>query len=136
VSDGTRTRGRRDHNPELYQLSYAHQADCRANLAAKSRGPKDWTGRCDRATTESMPLVMFIDSREPYRDGREPAREPWIVSLLDWLLPWPALIVWLCVASRYADGWVGVGLVYAAVALAAWRGLRALPSDGLDQSRQ
>src|SRR5215217_1366193 len=26
VSDGTRTRGRRDHNPELYQLSYAHQA--------------------------------------------------------------------------------------------------------------
>jgi hypothetical protein len=28
VSDGTRTRDRRDHNPELYQLSYAHQA-CR-----------------------------------------------------------------------------------------------------------
>ncbi len=26
MSDGTRTRGRRDHNPELYQLSYAHQA--------------------------------------------------------------------------------------------------------------
>ena len=25
MSDGTRTRGRRDHNPELYQLSYAHQ---------------------------------------------------------------------------------------------------------------
>jgi hypothetical protein len=27
VSDGIRTRDRRDHNPELYQLSYAHQAD-------------------------------------------------------------------------------------------------------------
>jgi hypothetical protein len=26
VSDGTRTRDHRDHNPELYQLSYAHQA--------------------------------------------------------------------------------------------------------------
>jgi hypothetical protein len=26
VSDGIRTRDRRDHNPELYQLSYAHQA--------------------------------------------------------------------------------------------------------------
>ncbi len=25
VSDGIRTRGRRDHNPELYQLSYAHR---------------------------------------------------------------------------------------------------------------
>src|SRR3954471_7136900 len=26
VSDGTRTRGHLDHNQELYQLSYAHQA--------------------------------------------------------------------------------------------------------------
>ena len=26
VSDGIRTHDRRDHNPELYQLSYAHQA--------------------------------------------------------------------------------------------------------------
>ena len=26
VSDGTRTRDRRDHNPELYQLSYRHRA--------------------------------------------------------------------------------------------------------------
>lgn len=29
VSDGTRTRDRRDHNPELYQLSYAHQGTAR-----------------------------------------------------------------------------------------------------------
>ena len=27
VSDGTRTRDRLDHNQELYQLSYAHQAE-------------------------------------------------------------------------------------------------------------
>ena len=26
MSEGTRTPDRRDHNPELYQLSYAHQA--------------------------------------------------------------------------------------------------------------
>ncbi len=32
MSDGTRTRGRRDHNPELYQLSYAHHAS--GSLAA------------------------------------------------------------------------------------------------------
>jgi hypothetical protein len=25
VDDGTRTRDRRDHNPELYQLSYVHR---------------------------------------------------------------------------------------------------------------
>lgn len=81
-------------------------------------------------------FVGLVDTRNPFGDGPEPAHEPWIVTLLDWVLPWPALIVWLCVASRYADGWLGVGLVWAAVALAAWRGLRALPADGLDQSRQ
>ncbi len=27
VSDGIRTHDRRDHNPELYQLSYAHRGD-------------------------------------------------------------------------------------------------------------
>jgi hypothetical protein len=83
-----------------------------------------------------MPLVMLVDTREPFEERGEPAGEPWILALLDWVLPWPALIVWLCVASRYADGWVGVGLVYAAVALAAWRGLRALPADGLNENRQ
>ena len=40
MSDGTRTRGRRDHNPELYQLSYAHQADCVANLAVRGHAKK------------------------------------------------------------------------------------------------
>ena len=58
------------------------------------------------------------------------------MSLLGWVLPWPALIVWLLVASRYADGWAGGGLAYAAVALAAWRGLRTLPTDGLNEQRQ
>jgi hypothetical protein len=81
-------------------------------------------------------FVGLVDSRHPFGDGPERAPQPWIVTVLDWLLPWPALIVWLCVASRYADGWIGVGLVYAAVAIAAWRGLRALPADGLDQNRQ
>jgi hypothetical protein len=83
-----------------------------------------------------MPLLMLVDTREPFEDRREPAREPWIVMLLDWLLPWPALIVWLCIASRYADGWAGVALIYAAIGLAAWRGLKALPADGLDQNHQ
>ena len=39
VSDGIRTRDRRDHNPELYQLSYAHQAG--PNLACPAYS--DWT---------------------------------------------------------------------------------------------
>jgi hypothetical protein len=83
-----------------------------------------------------MPLVMFIDTREPFDEQSEPARDPWIVSLLEWVLPWPALIVWLCVASRLIDGWIGVFCVFAAIWLSAWRGLRALPTDGLNQMRQ
>jgi hypothetical protein len=38
VSDGTRTRGRRDHNPELYQLSYAHQANPQSSGGERENG--------------------------------------------------------------------------------------------------
>ena len=83
-----------------------------------------------------MPFVGFIRAPEPHGDDGEPAREPWVLSAIDWLFPWPAAIVWLCLASRYADGWLGVALIFAAIALAAWRGLEALPSDGLKDDRQ
>ena len=83
-----------------------------------------------------MPFVAFVESRDHSGGGGEPSREPWLLSALDWVLPWPALIVWLCVASRYADGWLGVGLIYLAIGLAAWRGLRKMPADGLEQDRQ
>jgi hypothetical protein len=81
-------------------------------------------------------MLMLIDTREPPDEGAGSGREPWIVSVLSWLLPWPALIVWLCVASRVLDGWPAVVAIYVAVALTAWRGLRALPTDGLSQGRQ
>ena len=64
-------------------------------------------------------LFMLVETREPFDEGERPSREPWLVALLAWLLPWPALIVWLC-----------------ATALAAWRGLCALPTEGLNQMRQ
>jgi hypothetical protein len=96
--------------------------------------------RLDRAVppryNRSMPLVMLIDTREPFDDRREPAREPWILTLFDWVFPWPAAVVWLCVASLYSEGWVGAAMAYAAIVIAAWRGLRAVPTDGLDQNRQ
>lgn len=81
-------------------------------------------------------LVMLVDTRRPDDDGREPSREPWLVTMLGYALPWPALIVWLCAMSRVLTGWPAVLAVYLAVGLAAWRGLRALPTDGLNQSRQ
>ena len=139
MSDGTRTRGRRDHNPELYQLSYAHHADCRANLAVRERVPKG-SGGLDRGArsryNRGMPFVAFIEAGGSDRGDDDPAREPWLLTAFSWLFPWPALIVWLCAASRFADGWVGVALIYAAIVLAAWRGLKALPADGLRQGRQ
>ena len=79
---------------------------------------------------------MLVESRGPFDDGGRPSREPWLVALLGWLLPWPALIVWLCVASRVLDGWDAVACVFVAIGLAAWRGLRALPTEGLNQQRQ
>ena len=58
MSDGTRTRDRLDHNQELYQLSYAHQA--RPNLAAeRSRG------RLIASTVELAPVAPD----GPGRDG-------------------------------------------------------------------
>ena len=46
VSDGARTRDHRDHNPELYQLSYAHHAAHQPPL----RGP--W--RADRGSLTDL----------------------------------------------------------------------------------
>ena len=80
--------------------------------------------------------MAFIEAGGPDRGDDEPAREPWLLAAFSWFFPWPALIVWLCAASRFADGWFGVALIYAAIFLAAWRGLKALPADGLRQGRQ
>ena len=33
-------------------------------------------------------------------------------------------------------GWLAVGCIFAAIWLCIWRGLRALPSDGLNEARQ
>lgn len=83
-----------------------------------------------------MPLVMFVESHESFDDVGGSRREPWLLTVLDWLLPWPAVVVWLLAASRFTDGWAGAGLAYAAVLIFAWRALSALPDDGLNQSHQ
>jgi hypothetical protein len=81
-------------------------------------------------------MLMLIDTHTPPDDGGGPRGEPWLVTALGWLLPWPALIVWLCVASRMVDGWLGVLAIFLAIGLASWRGLRSLPTDGLTQRQQ
>ena len=41
MSDGTRTRDRLDHNQELYQLSYAHQAARNLAVVHSALGSQD-----------------------------------------------------------------------------------------------
>ena len=82
-------------------------------------------------------LFMLVESRDPFDEGGEhSSREPWLVTLLGWMLPWPALIVWLLAASRVVDGWAGVACALVAIWLAAWRGLRSLPMEGLTNTKQ
>ena len=40
VSDGIRTRDRRDHNPELYQLSYAHRENAESSNGRAPQRPR------------------------------------------------------------------------------------------------
>jgi hypothetical protein len=81
-------------------------------------------------------MLMLIDTREPPDDGEGSRSEPWLLVALAWFFPWPAIIIWLSVASRYLDGWFGVAAIYVAIGLAAWRGLRTFPASGLSDNRQ
>jgi hypothetical protein len=98
--------------------------------------PDDWTAKAARGTNGGTVLFMLVDTREPGDDGSGSSREPWLVSMLEWIFPWPALIIWLLAASQVLHNWIGVVFAYAAIGLTAWRGLRALPNDGLRDSRQ
>ena len=79
VADGTRTRDRRDHNPELYQLSYCHRAVGIVSGSARKRVPgapytaggghgscscASQTSSGSSARTRSWPLVRGRRARE------------------------------------------------------------------------
>ena len=81
-------------------------------------------------------MLMLIDTREPPDDGEGSTHEPWLLLALGWFFPWPALILWLCALSRFLDGWFGVVAIYLAIGIAAWRGLRTFPANGLSDNRQ
>jgi hypothetical protein len=74
--------------------------------------------------------MLLIDAGAP-PDPPPPRREPWLVSLvLDHLMPWPALVVWLLAAAVMTDGWPGVLCSWAAVLVAFWRMSRAFAGVG------
>jgi hypothetical protein len=74
--------------------------------------------------------VFLIDTREVPPDPDERPRRSWLLPLLDWLLPWPALIVLTIVAAAIFDGWQGLAFSWAAILLCAWRTLKAFEHVG------
>ena len=75
--------------------------------------------------------MLLIDTGAPPPEPRRPRRELWMLStLLDHLLPWPALVVWLLAAATMTDGWVGVAFSWAAVVIAFWRMSRSFRGVG------
>ena len=81
-------------------------------------------------------LFALIDTREPPPSGPS-GREPWILTALCWAFPWPALVLWLFVASQMLDGWWGVIAIWCAVVIGTWRALRWMPiTDGMREYKQ
>ena len=62
VSEGTRTPDRRDHNPELYQLSYAHQGkpQCSGENARRARRSEHPTVPAKRRIATRIGYAIFI----------------------------------------------------------------------------
>jgi ketosteroid isomerase-like protein len=107
VSDGIRTRDRRDHNPELYQLSYAHQAD--PNLAGRAYSALRVAERnvdivrsaveaFNRGDVEAVLAVASEDievysSRDLANAGRFHGHEGFLQWITQWLEAWDEFTV-------------------------------------------
>ncbi len=76
MSDGTRTRGRRDHNPELYQLSYAHRAQ-RSLAAPPTAIARVATFAIAAGRVGSAVLALTFD------DGPDPRGTPAVLDALE-----------------------------------------------------
>ena len=81
VADGTRTRDRRDHNPELYRLSYRHRARPKCSRDGSSIPPPVVPRRLRWEATkggfdEASVLMLAPGGDGDYRRGGSPAR-PW-----------------------------------------------------------
>ena len=60
MSDGTRTRDRLDHNQELYQLSYAHQAGSEGTpMRSGPTGVYEW---CSASAASASSFVRWTVS--------------------------------------------------------------------------
>lgn len=74
---------------------------------------------------------MLIDTHDPRYNPPEPDpdREPWWERVPWAALKWPAIVCALLLAADLIAGWIGVGLAFTAIYVAAWRVTR-LPGAG------
>ena len=73
--------------------------------------------------------MLLIDAgrREPEPPPPPPPRALWRPGDVEWrALRWPALMVALFLAGLLTAGWPSVGLIYATLVVACWRGSRLL----------
>ncbi len=78
MADGIRTRDRRHHKPELYQLSYCHRA------ISKSSGPSEGTprGADSDVPGDGMRLVGLFEGRDRVVGQVEVHRRHRVVEVL------------------------------------------------------
>jgi len=85
---------------------------------------------------------MLIDTRDhPPEPEPEPEPEPrnnraWLPTVLVWLFPWPALIVWLWIGGIVVTGFAGMLFAVSALLVFFWRLSKAYPDWGLSDHHQ
>ena len=85
-----------------------------------------------------LPLLL-IDTRDVPPEP-EPERRPSVLAAvaaaLGWLYPWPAVLIWLFVATMVLEGLAGAITAYVMLGVAFWRMLSIIPADGLGSHYQ
>jgi hypothetical protein len=85
-----------------------------------------------------LPLLL-IDTREPPEpepdpDGRSAGAV--LAAALAWLYPWPAVLIWLFIATVLVHGLPGAIAGYVLLCVAFWRMMKIIPPDGLGSHQQ
>jgi hypothetical protein len=73
---------------------------------------------------------MLIDTRDlPPEPGDEPGRS-WTARDVLWRLRWFIVVAILMLISYATSGWFSVVIIYAALYVTVWRGLKLMPTVG------
>jgi hypothetical protein len=79
---------------------------------------------------------MLIDTRDHPPEPEPRDNRHWLPAVLEWLYPWPAVIVWLWIGGIVLTGFVGMLLAVSALLVFFWRISKAYPDWGLSDYRQ